>query len=334
MPAAGSRVGRGAGLNQAAPDHRVLQQAAGWFAQLHAMPDDAATHTQWSAWLAQDPQHRLAWQYVEGINQRFGNLGGDAEQAHQVLTTLRRERISRRNLLGSLCVAGVGGLLASALWRQGWVDSPRAWLATYRTGLGEVRPIQLADGSQLWLNGATALDVHFDQGLRQLRLYRGEMLLETGVDTRPLHVLTRAGRMQPLGTTFSVRAEGLQTTLSVFGGAVQATCADSGRQARVEAGQAMIFDAQASGALRPVQARRKDWSRGVLVAEEMPLGEVLGILGDYRHGHLGMDPALAGLRAVGTYPLLDTDRALAMLERALPIRVVRTLPWWVAVEAR
>ena len=36
---------------------------------------------------------------------------------------------------------------------------------------------------------------------------------------------------------------------------------------------------------------------------------------------------LNNLRAVGTVPLLDTDRTLAMLERALPIRVVRTLPW-------
>ncbi|AUG09807.1 FecR domain-containing protein [Pseudomonas sp. S09G 359] len=320
-------------MSQPAPDHRVLQAAAQWFARLHAMPDDIGTRNQWATWLAEDAQHRQAWQYVEGINQRFGNLGGNADQAHQVLTTLRRNPVSRRTLLGSLCVAGVGGLLAAASWRNGWVDSPRAWFATYRTGPGEVRPVRLADGSQVWLNGATALDVQFDQHVRQLRLYRGELLIETGKDLRPLQVVTRAGRMQPLGTVFSARAEGLQTTLSVFGGAVQATCAESGRQARVEARKSMIFDAQSNGALLPAQAQRQDWSRGVLVAEDMPLGEVVRILGDYRHGHLGIDPALAGLRAVGTYPLLDTDRALVMLERALPIKVVRTLPWWVSIEA-
>ncbi|MNP59868.1 fec operon regulator FecR [compost metagenome] len=82
------------------------------------------------------------------------------------------------------------------------------------------------------------------------------------------------------------------------------------------------------------QALRQDWSRGVLVAEDMPLGQVIDTLRDYRYGHLSMDPALGSLRAVGTYPLLDTDRALAMLERALPVRVVRTLPWWVSIEAR
>ncbi|MFK8328651.1 FecR domain-containing protein [Pseudomonas sp. BJa5] len=321
-------------MNPAPLDHAVLQAAAAWFARLHAAPDDTRTQAKWSAWLAADARHRLAWRYVEGINQRFGNLNANAEQAHQVLSTMRRDRHSRRALLGSLCVAGVGGLLGWGSWRQGWVDSPRAWFATYRTGLGEVRPLTLADGSQLWLNGETALDVHFDERLRQLRLYRGEVLIETAVDARPLQVLTRAGRMQPLGTRFSVRDQGLQTTLSVFAGAVQATCADSGREIRVQAGQMTAFDAQQGSTLLPAPAHRQDWSRGVLVAEDMPLGQVVEILRDYRHGHLGIDPALSGLRVVGTYPLLDSDRALAMLERALPVRVARPLPWWVALEAR
>ncbi|CAM3748843.1 Protein FecR [Pseudomonas reidholzensis] len=321
-------------MSKAPLDHRVLQAAASWFARLHAAPDDAATQAKWTAWLAADAQHRLAWRYVEGINQRFGNLDRDADQAHQVLSSLRRDQQSRRALLGSLGVAGVGSLLAWAGWRQGWVASPQAWFATYRTGLGEVRPLTLADGSRLWLNGGTALDVQFDDRLRALRLYRGELLIETGADARPLQVVTRAGRMQPLGTRFSVRDQGLQTTLSVFAGAVQATCADSGRRVRVEAGQAMRFDARHSAPVQPAQAQRQDWSRGVLVAEDMPLGQLVEVLGDYRRGHLGIDPAVASLRAVGTYPLLDTERTLAMLERALPIRVVRTLPWWVTIEAR
>lgn len=320
-------------MSNAPLEHAVLQAAAAWFTRLHGAPHDAGIKAGWAAWLAEDAHHRLAWRYVEDINQRFGKLGSKAH-AHQTLSALHHNRHSRRNVLGGLCVAGIGGLLASAGWRQGWVDSPRAWFATYRTGASEVRPITLADGSQLWLNAQTALDVHFDKGARQLRLYRGEMLIETGVDARPLQVVTRAGRMQPLGTRFSVRTQGLDTTLSVFGGAVQATCAGSGEQVRVEAGQALVFDAQHSTALRPAQALRQDWSRGLLVAEDMPLAEVVKVLRDYRHGHLGIDPALGNLRVVGTYPLLDTDRALAMLERSLPVRVVRTLPWWVTLEAR
>ncbi|MGB5958072.1 FecR domain-containing protein [Pseudomonas sp.] len=321
-------------MSSAPLDHAVLQAAATWFARLHGAQNDPAATAQWQAWLNEDARHRLAWSYVENINQRFGSLDSQAEHARQVFDTLRRGQQSRRAVLGSLCVASAAGLLGWGGWQRGWVNSPRAWFATYRTGLGEVRPLTLADGSQLWLNGQTALDVHFDDDVRQLRLYRGEILIETGKDPRPLLVATRAGRMQPLGTRFSVKDQGLQTTLSVFDGAVQATCADSGRQTTLGAGQMMVFDAQYGGTVTGAQALRQDWSRGVLVAEDMPLGQVIDTLRDYRYGHLSMDPALGSLRAVGTYPLLDTDRALAMLERALPVRVVRTLPWWVSIDPR
>ncbi|MBK5010376.1 DUF4880 domain-containing protein [Pseudomonas sp. S60] len=320
-------------MSRAHLDHAVLQAAAGWFARLYAAQHDPAANAQWRAWLNEDARHRLAWSYVENINQRFGTLDGQAEQARQVFDSVRRGQQSRRAVLGSICVAGAAGLLGWGGWQRGWVDSPRAWFATYRTGLGEVRSLTLADGSQLWLNGETALDVQFDEGVRQMRLYHGEVLIETGKDLRPLAVVTRAGRMQPLGTRFSVRDQGLQTTLSVFEGSVQATCSDSGLQTTLGAGQMLVFDAQQASTSTAAQALRQDWSRGVLVAEDMPLGRVIDVLRDYRHGHLGIDPSLNSLRAVGTFPLLDTDRTLAMLERALPIRVVRTLPWWVSVEA-
>lgn len=320
-------------MSRAKLDHAVLQAAAGWFARLYAAQHDPAANAQWRAWLKEDARHRLAWCYVETINQRFGTLDGQTEQARSVFESVRRGQQSRRAVLGSLCVAGASGLLGWVGWQRAWVDSPRGWFATYRTGLGEVRPLTLADGSQLWLNGETALDVQFDEGVRQMRLYHGEILIETGKDPRPLIVVTRAGRMQPLGTRFSVRDQGLETTLSVFEGAVQATCSNSGLQTTLGAGQMLVFDSQQASPSTAAQALRQDWSRGVLVAEDMPLGQVIDILRAYRHGHLGIDPSLNSLRAVGTFPLLDTDRTLAMLERALPIRVVRTLPWWVSVEA-
>ncbi|WDY57350.1 FecR domain-containing protein [Pseudomonas sp. PSKL.D1] len=319
-------------MSRAQLDHAVLQAAAGWFARLYAAKHDPAVNAQWRAWLNEDARHRLAWSYVENINQRFGALNGQTEQARRVFDSVRRSQQSRRTVLGSLCVAGAAGLLGWGSWQRGWVDSPRAWFATYRTGLGEVRPLTLADGSQLWLNGQTALDVQFDEGVRQIRLYHGEILIQTGKDHRPLAVVTRAGRMQPLGTRFSVRDQGLETTLSVFEGAVQATCSDSGLQTTLGAGQMLVFDEHQASTSAAAQALRQDWSRGVLVAEDMPLGQVIDVLRDYRHGHLGIDPSLNSLRAVGTFPLLDTDRTLAMLERSLPIRVVRTLPWWVSVE--
>ena len=37
---------------------------------------------------------------------------------------------------------------------------------------------------------------------------------------------------------------------------------------------------------------------------------------------------------IGGYPLRDPAQVLALLERVLPVRVDRPLPWWTTVESR
>lgn len=73
---------------------------------------------------------------------------------------------------------------------------------------------------------------------------------------------------------------------------------------------------------------------GVLVAESMPLGDLVAELARYRRGILRCDPAVAGLRAIGIYSLRDTDRALDNLARSLPVSVRRLTPWWVTVQSQ
>ncbi|HCN45576.1 MAG TPA: iron dicitrate transport regulator FecR, partial [Pseudomonas sp.] len=76
------------------------------------------------------------------------------------------------------------------------------------------------------------------------------------------------------------------------------------------------------------------WSRGLLLAEDMPLGRFIEELGSYRRGHIGLDPALSELRVMGSFPLNDTDLVLAQLQDALPIKVQRRFDWWVTLVPR
>lgn len=316
-------------------DHATLECAADWFARLQAAPADAELHAQWRQWLEQGEGQRLAWSYVERIGQRFGSLQQQGSVAHQTLASLRNGKHSRRRLVSQLGVLAGVGMLGWLGWRSDGLDRVRALRAGYRTGIGERRSEVLADGTRLWLNSATALDVQFDTVNRELHLYAGEVLIETGHgDSRPLRVRTRAGLLEPLGTRFSVRDEGALTELNVYQGAVRTTCADSGAVATVQAGQGLRFDRQANGPLVRAQARREAWSRGLLLAEDMPLAQFIEELASYRSGHIGVDPALHGLRVMGSFPLNDSDLVLAQLQDALPIRVQRRFDWWVTLVPR
>lgn len=317
------------------PDHQTLQEAADWFARLSSEPHNAAQQHAWQQWLDHSDSHRQAWRYVERVSQRFAPLQDDRETASRALQALHHTPTSRRQVLRTLSVISGGLLLGALAWRHdALTEQLLAWQAGYRTGTGEILERTLADGSRIWLNSATALDVELSTSQRNLRLYEGEVLIATGSDPRPFIVHTAQGSLSPLGTRFSVRERATRTQLNVYDGAVQVRCAVSHQTHVAKAGEGLSFDEQGATALEPAQPGRESWSKGVLLAQDMPLPQFIDELADYRHGHLGLAPGLAHLRVMGTFPLQDTDQVLSMLEGVLPIRIEQTFPGWTTVKPR
>ncbi|HWK55081.1 MAG TPA: FecR domain-containing protein [Hyphomicrobiales bacterium] len=317
------------------PGFDSLQQAAEWFALLRSDTVSDEDHRAWQHWLGSSAEHREAWQRMETIGRRFSSLANvDGEGAASTLRTLRRERASRRRVLNTLVLAGGGTLLGWNLWRQ--QEWPQALItglrADFSTGVGEIRELTLDDGTRLWLNTASAVDVALGSDSRQLWLHQGELLIDTAADPRPFVVHTRHGSLRPLGTRFAVRQERDASWLAVYEGRVSIS---AGTQERIlPAGSKTRFSTTTIATPRATDENGVDWSRGVLRADNMRLDALLLQLGRYRHGHLGVAPEVASLRVMGSFPLQDTDLALDMLESALPVRVRRTLPWWVSIMAR
>ncbi|MER2019096.1 FecR domain-containing protein [Pseudomonas simiae] len=305
--------------------HASLEQAAQWYVRLQDH-GSALEQLRWQAWVAQNPEHLAAWQYVQRVSQRFAPLQEQAQGASRAL------RSSRRQTLKTLLVLCGGSALAWGSWRN--TALPRlvgGWSADYATTSGETRDTLLADGSHVWLNALSALDVRFDAAQRLLLLRFGEVLIDTAKDARrPFLVDTEHGRMQALGTRFSVLQGDDHTQLNVFEGRVQITTQD--RHVRIiEAGQQVSFTREGFKPTATASQAREAWSRGVLLADNLPLGQLITELNRYRPGHLGCDPAVAQLPVMGSFPLKDSDHALHLLQAALPIRVDRPLPWWVSV---
>lgn len=310
-----------------APDHAALQQAAEWFAVLADPPVSDRQRRAWQHWLSARPEHAAAWQRVEAISSQFARLPADT-QRRAAAQALRHSGRSRRQVLGLFAVLGGAGLLAAAGQGRPW----QAWLVSERTGTGQIRDVRLADGSHLWLGSRTAVDVDYSASTRLLRLLQGEVLIDTAADPRPLLLDTRHGRLQAMGTRFSVREGNDFSQLSVFAGAVRIE-PSAGRAAQVlQAGHQVRIGTEGISASAPADPARQAWSRGVLLANDRPLGDFIEELADYLPGYLGCDPRVADLRLVGAYPLNDPERILQALAGSLPIRVNRRLPWWVTIE--
>ena len=324
--------------SSAPPSHDIMLQAAEWFALLRSGEATAQDRAAWQAWIDSHQQHHDAWQYVEAISRRFEPVRApdNAQAAVKTLQSVRGTSLKRRTALNGLAVMFGAGLLGWGAWR-GTPLGPAllSWSADYRTATGEIREITLADGTRVWLNTASAMNADYQPALRRLHLLSGEVLISTAADTaRPFVVDTGYGRMQALGTRFTVREENDATYLAVYQGAVRIHTRDSGTEQIVGSGRQVRFNASRIGELAAAEPGREAWARGVLLAEDIPLADVVRELNRYQHGHLSLAPELATLRVVGGYPLQDPDKVLSMLAEVLPIQVRRILPWWLSIEPK
>ncbi|WP_322881147.1 FecR domain-containing protein [Pandoraea sputorum] len=327
-----------AGFATATPlPEAVTLAATEWFVRLQAVgandEADATMQADWQRWHDADARHALAWQRLVDFGAHLRTI--PALVAHNTLVRANANQ-GRRRVLGLIAVAGVTG----AVWSAGDSNTVRAWRADLSTGVGERRTVQLADGTVLVLNTESAVDMHFSQDLRRLRLVRGEIAITTGADAdhghRPFFVDTAQGSLQALGTRFAVRQHDESAAVAVLEGAVRVVPANAtGAAVVLTAGQGATFDATA------LRSRFDDvgvanaaaaWTQGMLVVHAMPLGAFLAELGRYRRGHLGCAPEIARLPVSGIYPVDDTDRVLDMLSRALPVDVQRYTRWFVRVQ--
>lgn len=315
------------------PDPALLKEAADWVMALHyggAAERDAEAFERWRR---QSPAHGEAWARAEAVMGSFAQL--PAGIGKNALGSLQQQRAARRRslqLLGSLLVAAPAGWLA---WRQlPWQE----WTADVATATGERKTLQLADGTQLVLNTATAVDIAFTATERRLRLRAGEILVTTGhadpsPTYRPFIVQTAQGSAQALGTRFSLRQfDGALGTsrVAVFEQAVQVRT-DSGATRTLRAGEQADFTAAAVQPAVPVDPSAALWEQGMLLARGMRLADVLAEMARHRGGVLRCHPAVADLQVSGAIALGDTDMALALLERSLPVRVERLTRYWVTV---
>ncbi|GKT24430.1 FecR domain-containing protein [Acidovorax sp. SUPP3334] len=316
------------------PAFEDLQQAADWFAVLQSDRVTEAERRQWQRWLDTGPRQQAAWQRVETV---AGDFSGVARpMVRQVLEVRPAVSRQRRTMLRALVLAPAAGLAGWTVTRHApW----QGWTAAYRTDTGEQRAFTLADGSELRLNTATAVDVDYSATLRRIVLHQGELLITSGHDAhqppRRLVVDVAAGRLTALGTRFAVRHEdGGAVRVAVFEGAVQVRPEGGAEPRVVQAGRQVRLGRDGVEDATDAASYAVDWQQGMLVADGMRLGDFIAELGRYRRGHLACAPEVADLRIVGAYPLSDTSLILAALQASLPIQVRRPLPWWTVVEAR
>ncbi|ADR58551.1 MULTISPECIES: FecR family protein [Pseudomonas] len=313
---------------------RIEQEAAEWALCLGEGELDADEAREFDAWLQADPRHGATLRRMQGVisqvqalREQRGPVGAGLRAGAQVSASGSG---ARRTLLGlALAISLLGTLSLSG-------GAPRDWLADLHTAPAEWRSQTLEDGSQLTLAGNSAVDVEFSTGERRIRLLHGQVLVDVSHDpTRPFVIQTDEGSFKALGTRFVVSQGHARSELTMLESRVEARTAVSGDQLVVGPGERAWVARDGLGPLPAIEPARVDraWQHHQLVADGVPLDQVLDALAEQRRGVLRFDrQAMQAIRVSAVLPLDDSERALRLLAEALPIRIGGVGRWWTTVE--
>ena len=308
-------------------DLKTLEAAATWYVQLNDGEVDEARAQAWQTWLQACPQHAAAWRRVEALQRQW--TGMPRQAALSGLGAAQKQRREVLKILGMLMAVG------ACSWMAVEQVPYRAMLAQQRSGSRERRSLRLDDGTQLELNADTALDIHFDAHQRMIRLYQGEILVQTAKDPtqRPFIVTTGDGSIKALGTQFSVRQFDDHTQVGVQESAVEIRPSrQSGHTLRLETGQQVAFDRNAIQRPYALPLGSTAWVRGMLSVDDWRLGDFIVELSRYRPGVLRCATAVQGLSISGAFGIDDTDTVLENLGKSLPVKVRYVTRYWASIE--
>lgn len=351
---------------------QALEQAARWFIDFQeagnnpvATKPDLPNEQKFTRWL-QTAENQQAWQQISQIHQQYQNHQSQLHSqtqnnGHSANLLYNNVKLSRRGMLKSF--AGLS--CASWLGWQGYHSAPirnqlAGLTADVSSVVGQSKSLAFSNNTQLWLNTNTAINTLANHELELLKgeLYLNNLLSLTNSSAKPVATkLTTMINNKPLtlstGTTMSdtnaevsgascamlLNEDHSQCSIALYQGS--ASISFQGQTRPLMVGHNLLLTANKQGEFnlanaptKPLSSREKPpWVDGQLHANDIPLADFVAQLRRYRSGYIRLQTDLAHIRVAGVYPAFNSDAALDLLAKALPIRINYLTPWFVSISS-
>ena len=331
--------------------HRQIEHdAAAWLARRDGgawSENDAAAL---DAWLGDATANRIAFLRLEAAwkeSDRLqvlvaGRAHGAAvpgqwpravrdEDLAAIAPPLRRASWRARSRSRGWIAAAAVACLAVALV-VGWHRYDPVEAVAYRTVVGALQTVTLADGSNTTLSSDTAIEVALSRRERHIELKRGEAYFEVAKDAdRPFAVDVGGRRVVAVGTRFAVRRDGDDVRVVVTEGTVRlesepidgnrqpVTLLPAGSVALANRNGVMVRAGSVADAEQVV-----DWRRGYLVFRDTPLATAAAEFNRYNTRPIVIaDSAAATQRIGGSFRWSNADVFVNLVEQAVPVKAER-----------
>lgn len=296
-----------------------MDEAIDLVIRLQNDPDNPVSSEMVRTWRARSPEHERIWARVTKIHGVSGKVLSDRKKAE------RRENLglTRRSFM-------IGGAVGLGAAGAGYALLPEFVLqarADHITAKGEIRRVELPDGSIATLGPDSALALDFMAARRGIELLKGMAFFEVAaIPSSPFTVATGDVTATALGTAYDVSNDAGFVTVAVESGVVEAFAprSSTGSGARLGAGEKLTYDPSTRTLERDRQQvdQIAPWRDNFIIAEKEAVSALVARVGRWIPGRIVVaDPFIGTQRVSGIFDLSDPVGALEAVVHPAGARV-------------
>lgn len=295
----------------------LAERALEWIVFLHSGDETEQDWQEYETWKHASDKQYIACAQAEAL---WSSIGPAVERPRSI----RRigQALAVLVLVGGLGFAGVESKL---------ISSPASLMADYRTPVHQGQKITLDDGSQLYLDASTQVDIEFSTQQRQIILHGGQLHIDVASDKkRPLLVIADDISVRALGTGFNVKYTPGQIGVTVTEHSVLVKDHEvSGSEtpsAELHRGQQLAYSPESGlGQVHPADLNAiLAWQKSRLVFDNQPLNNVIQDMQRYSSDKLiVLGEELKQKRITGVFDTQDLDNVLHAIELEFDVKIHR-----------
>lgn len=236
------------------------------------------------------------------------------------------------------------------------LDSITELNGVYASAIGEIQQHTLADGSVVYLNTNSQIDIDYNSAVRKIRLLKGEAHFSVAKDNEwPFEVYVGEKMVKAVGTAFTIKIAGQGVSVAVTEGRVDLVnmieksvaslkAAPEGGEVKARKIGSLGRGQQAVISTRPANEsavnttggviittisdqqmeRKTSWQTGYLLFAGEPLSDVVAEISRYTNTQIEIvSPELRALRIGGRFKIDDLRALFNVLETNMGITVSR-----------
>lgn len=305
------------------PGNESFEEAAEWVARLESGRFNNRSQAELQEWLQADPARKAALSRMQNILDRTAGLDLVPASAPAIARRARRGRSWSRFWIpaaASLAAAAIAAVVIFPLTSMSVSTSP-----------GEIRVVELGDGSRITLRGNSQVSIDYGITRRVIDVAAGEAAFDVAHHVfKPFIVRSENFEVIAIGTVFNVAVSDEGSTVTLIEGEIDVSDAApaisdsscSPRSIRLMPGQRVAYrDNGARSAIQSADITQVTaWQDNRIELQSRPLSELVDELNrTFSRDIRVADPGLANVAINVSLRVDEFNLTLDRLEKQLPI---------------